>query len=90
VTAVVDPFVASGVLLQIWWLLSRMALLGVADLSFVLPVTAVGYMLTSLLGKFFLHEILTPARWAGIILISIGSVLVGGDRRNTTKAEQQK
>lgn len=84
VNAILDPFVAGGVLLQVWWLLSRMALLGVADLSFVLPVTALGYMMTSLLGKFFLHEILTPTRWAGIVLVSIGSMLVGGDRRNTT------
>jgi drug/metabolite transporter (DMT)-like permease len=89
VDAILDPFVAGGVLLQIWWLLSRMALLGVADLSFVLPVTAMGYMLTSLLGKFLLHEILTPARWAGIALVSIGSMLVGGDRRNTTNRGTQ-
>jgi len=84
VTAIFDPFVAGGVLMQIWWLLSRMALLSFADLSFVLPVTAIGYMLTSLLGKFFLHETLTPSRWAGILLICAGSFLVGSARRNTT------
>ncbi len=83
--AVFDPFVAAGVLLQIWWLLSRMALLSFADLSFVVPVTAAGYMLSSLLGKFLLHEILTPARWAGIVLICAGSALAGSDRPNTTK-----
>jgi uncharacterized membrane protein len=81
-----DPFVAAGVLLQIWWLLSRMRLFSVADLSFVIPVTAVGYVLTSLLGKIFLHEIITPARWGGIALVSIGSVLVAGTRRRTTVA----
>jgi uncharacterized membrane protein len=79
-----DPFVAAGVLLQIWWLLSRMRLFSMADLSFVIPVTAVGYVLTSLLGKFFLHETITPARWWGIALVSIGSVLVAGTRRRTT------
>jgi uncharacterized membrane protein len=85
--AVFDPFVAAGVLMQIWWLLSRMALLSFADLSFVVPVTAAGYMLSSLLGKFFLHEILTPSRWMGIVLICIGSALAGGDRQNTTAGQ---
>jgi uncharacterized membrane protein len=84
VASLFDPFVAAGVLLQIWWLLSRMRLFSTADLSFVIPVTAVGYVLTSLLGKFFLHEIVTPVRWSGIALVCVGSMLVAGTRRSTT------
>jgi uncharacterized membrane protein len=84
IASLFDPFVAAGVLLQIWWLLSRMRLFSMADLSFVIPVTAVGYVLTSLLGKFFLHEIITTDRWWGIALVSLGSVLVAGTRRRTT------
>jgi uncharacterized membrane protein len=86
VASLFDPFVAAGVLMQIWWLLSRMRLFSTADLSFVIPVTAVGYVLTSLLGKYFLHEIITPARWWGIALVCIGSMLVAGTRRSTTGA----
>jgi uncharacterized membrane protein len=85
IASLFDPFVAAGVLLQIWWLLSRMRLFSMADLSFVIPVTAVGYVLTSVLGKIFLHEIITPARWWGIGLVSLGSVLVAGTRRRTTE-----
>lgn len=84
VVSLFDPFVAAGVLMQIWWMLSRMRLFSAADLSFVIPVTAVGYVLTSLLGKFFLHETITPARWSGIALVCIGSMLVAGTRRTTT------
>ena len=46
-------------------LFTRMALLSLADLSFVLPVTAVGYVLAALLGKVFLHEAVTAAALAG-------------------------
>jgi uncharacterized membrane protein len=84
VVSLFDPFVAAGVLMQIWWLLSRMRLFSAADLSFVIPVTAVGYVLTSLLGKLFLHEIITPLRWSGIALVCVGSMLVAGTRRSTT------
>src|SRR5512133_1284136 len=54
--AMVDPFVALGIAMLILALLTRMALLSLADLSFILPVTAVGYVLATLFGRVFLHE----------------------------------
>ena len=90
VAALSDPFVTVGILMQVWWLLSRMALFRVADLSFVVPVTAIGYLLSSLLGKFFLHEILTPSRWTGIGLICGGSLIVSRTRTSTTKVRPVK
>jgi drug/metabolite transporter (DMT)-like permease len=70
------PYVAAGVALLILWTLSRMALLSWADLSYVLPVTSVGYVLVALLGRVLLHEQITPQRWAGIALIMTGVALV--------------
>src|SRR5690349_20757422 len=43
-----------------------------ADLSFVLPATAFGYILNVARGSYFLHEAVTPARWAGAGLICLG------------------
>jgi uncharacterized membrane protein len=65
-------------------LLTRIALFSLADLSFVLPVTAVGYVLATLFGKLFLHEAVTPQQWAGSVLIFLGTGLVGGTAQNTT------
>jgi drug/metabolite transporter (DMT)-like permease len=70
-------WVVAGVLLLILWMLSRMTLLSWADLSFVLPVTAVGYVLTALLGYLFLNETVSLKRWAGTLLIFAGVALVG-------------
>ena len=42
----------------------RLALLSVADLSFILPMTAIGYVLAAVLGRFFLHEARQPAAMA--------------------------
>src|ERR1700722_5687748 len=50
IPALLDPLVALGVLLQIGWLLLRMSLLSVADLTYVLPVTAAGYVISTFLG----------------------------------------
>lgn len=82
--AIFSPWVGLGIVLLILWLLSRMALLSWADLSFVLPVTSVGYVLSAILGKYSLAEEISPARWAGIALIVAGTALVGRTERNTT------
>ena len=75
--AILTPWVALGICLLITWMISRMFLLSWADLSYVLPVTAFGYVLNALLGRLFLGEIVTPARWGGTLLIMAGVILVG-------------
>ncbi len=77
IRAMLDPFVAIGVISLIVALLTRMVLLSLADLSFVLPVTAVGYVIAAFLGKTVLQETVSGRRWLGTILIFIGAVLVG-------------
>jgi drug/metabolite transporter (DMT)-like permease len=83
--SMLDPFVASGIAMLILALFARLALLSLADLSFVLPVTAIGYVLAAILGKFVLHEQVTSARWLAAILIFAGAALVGSTPQDTTR-----
>jgi drug/metabolite transporter (DMT)-like permease len=48
-----------------------------ADLSFVLPLTAISYLLGATMAKFYLHENVTPTRWLGAIIIVVGVIVVG-------------
>ena len=48
------------------------AALSWAELSVVLPATALGYVLNVACGAYVLHEAVTPARWAGVALIGLG------------------
>ena len=75
--AIVNPWVSFGIVLLVLWMLSKMFLLSWADLTYVLPVTAFGYVLNAALGRLFLGELITPARWAGTLLIMAGVILVG-------------
>ncbi len=75
-TALFEPWAALGVALLVLWLMSRMTLLSWADLSYVLPVTPIGYVLVALTGKFLLNEQIDLKRWAGILLIVSGVALV--------------
>jgi len=75
--ALFHPWVALGVALLIVWTFAHMALLSWADLSYVMPVTAIGYVVTAFAARFFLQEDISPMRWAGIVLITAGVTLVG-------------
>jgi uncharacterized membrane protein len=85
IQTIFSPWVLLGTTLLILWLLSRMTLLGWADLSYVLPVTSIGYVLTAVLGKYFFAETITWQRWLGTLAIMIGMILVGLTKPNTTE-----
>ena len=70
--------VGLGVLLLIGFFASYLTALSWADLTFVLPSTAIGYVILTLLGRFYLHEHVSVKRWAGIALIVVGTLLVAG------------
>ncbi len=74
--AFLHPWVSVGVLFMIGWVVSRLALLSWADLSYVLPVTATSYALSALAGAIYLRERVTHLQWAGIAVITIGAGLV--------------
>jgi uncharacterized membrane protein len=86
IAAMLNPYVALGMALLIVWLLTRMALLSWADLSFVLPMTGLGYILAAVLGVLFLGETVSAARWTGILLIFAGTTLVGTTSQKTGDA----
>jgi len=85
-----SPWVLVGTTLLVFWLLSRMTLLGWADLSYVLPVTSIGYVLTTMLGRYFFGEQVSWQRWLGTVLIVMGIVLVGLTLPNTTSARRRR
>jgi drug/metabolite transporter (DMT)-like permease len=82
--SVLTPTVFLGVIVLTIWLIAQLSLLSRVDLSFVLPVTAAAYVLAAVLGRVFLDERVTAARWSGILLICAGVMLVGRTRPRTT------
>jgi drug/metabolite transporter (DMT)-like permease len=51
-------------------------LLSFEAVSFVVPVTALSYLVGALGGTFFLGERVSRQRWLGIMLVCIGVALV--------------
>jgi drug/metabolite transporter (DMT)-like permease len=55
---------------------SLLALLSWADVSVVVPATALSYVSGAVGAKFLLHEEVAPVRWAGVLLVCIGVALI--------------
>jgi len=72
ISAVFTPWIVAGIALLIGFFASYLTALSWADLTYVLPATAFGNVIVALLAKFWLNEPITPYRWAGIALITIG------------------
>jgi bacterial/archaeal transporter family protein len=83
--AFANPWTLSGICILVIWILTDLALLSRADLSFVLPVTASAYVLVAVCGHFFLHDRISWERWIGILLITGGVILAEETPARTTK-----
>jgi drug/metabolite transporter (DMT)-like permease len=71
-TAVLNPWIIGGIVLLIGFFASYLTALSWADLTYVLPASSLGYVVTALLSKFWLHEQLSIWRWSGILFITAG------------------
>ncbi|MGB8028800.1 MAG: EamA family transporter [Terracidiphilus sp.] len=72
IAAAFTPWVAAGIALLIGFFASYLTALSWADLTFVLPATALGNVVVALLSRFWLQETISLERWAGIALITLG------------------
>ncbi len=63
--AMASPWIVAGIVLLIVFFCSYLTALSWADLTYVLPATAIGYVLTAFLAHLFLHEGVPPVTLAG-------------------------
>jgi drug/metabolite transporter (DMT)-like permease len=77
VRAAANPYVLAGVGLLLVFFLTHMIVLSWADLSYVLLITSIGYVLVAVLSWWWLGETIRPARWLGTLVITAGVALVG-------------
>jgi len=73
---VTNPFVIPGAAVSVIYALVQLSLFSWADLSYVVPLIAASYIVTTILSRFILHEEVILARWFGVVLISIGVALI--------------
>lgn len=76
-----NPYVFMGVAFLAVFFFLYLAALSWADLSYVLPLTAMSYIFAALMAKFALKEDVSWQRWLGTMIIVIGVSFVALDNR---------
>lgn len=84
IAALLNLWVAIGMVLLTIFFISFLATLSWADLSYVLPATAPSYLLVAALSHWLLGETVSPWRWLGTVLIVAGVALVARTEVRTT------
>ena len=84
--ALSNPYVIGGTLLNAVFYFLLLTALSWADVTVALPFTALEYGFAAVLALTFLQEVVPPVRWAGIVLVIVGAVLIsvsgGADQGN--------
>jgi drug/metabolite transporter (DMT)-like permease len=75
------PWMWFGVGMMAIGFFSLLAVFSFENVSFVVPVTALSYVVGALGGRFFLGERVSLQRWIGILLVCAGVTLVLIGRR---------
>ncbi|MCI0524841.1 MAG: bacteriohopanetetrol glucosamine biosynthesis glycosyltransferase HpnI [Acidobacteria bacterium] len=74
-----NPYLYAGVSCLAVSFFSFISLLSYADLSYVVPLTAVGYITNTVGARFFLKERISKERWMGTLLVAFGVALISLD-----------
>lgn len=65
-----------GVLFEAIFFGTLLYLMSQGSVSFVWPLTSLGFVLTTIAAKFYLHEEVSLLRWSGVLLIMLGAGLI--------------
>ena len=65
-----------GVFCEMLFFISLLILISKSDISFLWPLTGLSFVFATLAAMWFLHEQVSPMRWAGVVCIVIGAGLI--------------
>ncbi len=89
VRAVESPLFWFGTVLLIVSFIFFATALSWADLSFVVPAVSAEVVVNVVFAKYFLNEVVSLTRWTGVLLISIGVILVLRSERQRANRESR-
>lgn len=86
---ITNPNILIGVALEAGFFGTLLYLMSRGDVSFVWPLTSLGFVLTSLAAKFILKEEVSALRWSGVLLIVLGAGIITYSEKIQNKASSR-
>jgi len=77
-----------GILLEALFFACLLVLLAESDVSFLWPLTALSFVMTTFAAILFLGERVSSIRWAGVVFIVIGAALISYSEHAKPKPPQ--
>ena len=74
--ALTTPKLVMGTAMLAVFFFLWLAVLSWEDLSVALPMQALNSILVAFLSQYFLHETVSPLRWAGTVLVAVGVMMI--------------
>jgi drug/metabolite transporter (DMT)-like permease len=75
-SGVTNRCILLGVLFEAVFFAGLLVLLSRSDVSLIWPLTSLGFVLTTLAARLFLHEQVSWVRWVGVCLIMVGAGMI--------------
>jgi drug/metabolite transporter (DMT)-like permease len=80
--------ILGGTALEAMFYAALLYMLSKSEVSFIWPLTSLGFIFTTLAAQFFMHEKVAPTRWAGVLLIAAGVCLISYSAKKQEAAPQ--
>ncbi len=73
---ITNPNILLGVFFEALFFGCLLVLMSESDISFLWPLTALSFVMTTFAARLFLSEQVSSIRWAGVVLIMLGAALI--------------
>ena len=83
---VTNPNILFGVFFEALFFGCLLVLMSESDISFLWPLTALSFVMTTFAARLFLSEQVSSVRWAGVVLIMLGAALISYSEHEKPKA----
>src|SRR5256885_9157231 len=80
--------ILAGVLFEALFFATLLLLMSKSDISFLWPLTGLSFVFATFAAIWFLGEQVSVVRWAGVVLIMIGAVLISYSEQSKPKSPQ--
>ncbi len=84
-----NPNILLGIFFEAVFFAGLLILMSKGDVSFVWPLTSLGFVLTTLTAQFILHEKVSLTRWAGVFLIMSGAAIITWTEKAKERAQPE-
>ncbi len=84
--SVTNPKIIGGVFFEALFFACLLVMMSKSDISFIWPLTGLSFVFSTFAAMWFLGETVSAMRWIGVMMIVVGSVVIGYSEQSKEKS----